>query len=450
VVRGNIFDGGTHGATITTGNSGGASGDAFNQVIGAPQYSNVQAHGGLAAVNPSAGVDTHLDWSAVAQPGDTFCARGYLWLAAATDAAQRVFVLLGPGATVVSAVWMWPDRLINVYAGFSTTLATTLTVPIPLQQWVRVEFRWTIDAAGDGTVETWLYLSANSSTHTEYAISAVIAWPNGKPEGVEWHLQRDGGYWYLDDVAIAPEKIGSISPEVSAPVGQVAESDVAQPVGRHKLRGIGRPVETDAAQPIARRKARALGQAVETDTATAAASRKLREIGAPAETDTAQPVSRRKTRMLGQAAQAETALPIASALVGMPVPLVVETDAALPITGGKVRAVGQAVEADTAAAITTARRLVLGQAVEADTAGAVASRKVHAVGQAVEVDIAPAIISTALGVAGDIEQALPIIPVLYVSRPMQAGPPHTHWSASTPRTRWAAGRPRIRWSSTAH
>ncbi|HUR74459.1 MAG TPA: hypothetical protein VMZ00_09285 [Sporichthya sp.] len=212
--RSNTFDGGTNTTTITTGNSGGVSGNAFNSVAGSPQFTNTQAFGGsgLAAFNPSSGVDTHLDWSSVAQPGDVFCVRLYMYLVSATTGSQRVFVALGPSSGVVSALWLFSDRILRLYAGFSTTLAAQLTTPIPTGQWVRVELRYTIDGSGNGTGEVWLYTNPNSATPADYAISSTLAWPSGKPTNAELHLQRDaGGYWFLDNAAIAEAKIGAVA-----------------------------------------------------------------------------------------------------------------------------------------------------------------------------------------------------------------------------------------------
>lgn len=210
VPRSNSFDGGSNGVTITTGNSGGASGDAYNAITGSPQYTNAQAYSGLAAFNPTSGADCHLDWTGVTQPGDVVCARFYMRLVSATSGSQRTFVMLGPGG-VVSALWLFTDRTLRLYLGFSTSVACQLTTPVPTGQWVRVEVRYTINVSGNGTAELWLYTNPASSTHTDYAISSTLAWPNGKPQALELHLQRDaGGYWYVDNAAIAANKIGAV------------------------------------------------------------------------------------------------------------------------------------------------------------------------------------------------------------------------------------------------
>ncbi|WP_433445724.1 hypothetical protein [Nonomuraea sp. CA-141351] len=211
--RVNTLEGGVSGTTITTGNSGGASGNAFNNIAGSPQYSSTQAYAsGLSAFNPSAGVDCHIDWTGVAQAGDVICARFYLYLVSAPAGAQRVFVLLGPGNAVVSALWMFSDRSLRLYLGFSTSVAAMLANPVPVGQWVRIEVRYTINALGNGTAELYLYTTPSSPFHTDYNSSGTLAWPGGKPQTTEFHLQRDaGGYWHMDGLAVGDSKIGPIA-----------------------------------------------------------------------------------------------------------------------------------------------------------------------------------------------------------------------------------------------
>lgn len=208
----NSFNAGTNGVTISTGNSGGSSGNAFNSIAGSPRFSNAQAFGGsgLSAFNPSSGVDCHMDWTGVSQTGDIFCARLYMYLVSAPSGLQRLFMLNGPSAQV-SGVWISNTRIIRLYLGFATSIVAPLTTPVPVGQWVRLEMRWTIDSSGNGTGEIWRYDDPDSAIATDYAISSVLSWPNGKPSGAEWHLQRDaGGYWHMDNIAVSNQRIGPV------------------------------------------------------------------------------------------------------------------------------------------------------------------------------------------------------------------------------------------------
>lgn len=182
-------------------------------------------------------------------------------------------------------------------------------------------------------------------------------------------------------------------------VGQATETDTAQPVARTKTRLVGQAVETDLAQPITRSKSRAVGQATEVDTALGVGRQRTRVVGQATETDLAQPVSRRHSRVLGQASEADLAQPVTrlgshQQAVGQ----ASETDLAQPIRAVKQRTVGQAAETCVAQPIGRRRTRTLGQPAETDTAQSIARRKTRTVGQSTETDAALAV--TRMGAAG--------------------------------------------------
>ncbi|SDI40694.1 hypothetical protein SAMN05421505_14916 [Sinosporangium album] len=476
-IRRNTFNGGTHGAAITTANSG-SSGNPFDSVVASPQYSNLRAAGpsGLSVVNPTAGVDTHLDWIGVAQSGDVFCARLYMYVVGYPAGVQRVFVLLGSGNVFVSAVWLFPAGQIAVFVDYSSTQAIITTQVVPLGQWIRVELRYTINAGGSGTVELWQYFDADSTVETEYLSSATLTWPGGKPSAAEFHLQRDaGGYWHLDNPAVAGFKLGPApyvrrggETDTAQPVtgrkvrliGQALEADLARPVTRRKVRFVGQAAETDTAQPVRVLKARLLGQAAEADAAYEILPKSGTPVRPAAELDLAQPISGRKVRLLGQAIETDLAQLIATQkvrLLGQAIEIdraepirgrstvrpAAETDLARPITGRKVRLIGQAAETGTARPINAQKARLLSPAPELDLVQPVIQRKVRVVGPAAEVDIARPVRAAGLGQVAEVDLALPITGLQYQPRPMKACPPRIAWSAVSPRTRWSAGSPRM-------
>ncbi|MFD8529427.1 hypothetical protein ACFV0L_18605 [Streptosporangium canum] len=208
--RTNNFDGGTNATAVTTVNSGGASGDAFTNVVGSPQYSNAVARSesGLSVVNAVAGSDTHVDWTNASPAEDVFSARLYIHRLGVLPGYKALIALIGPSG-VVSKSWIPSTGRVGVWTGAVTSQVLAAAVGVPVGQWTRVEYRYTINAAGNGTVEVWTYLDPESTTHDDYAISATVAWPGGKPRAAEFHLHRDANsYWHLDDVAIGPAKLG--------------------------------------------------------------------------------------------------------------------------------------------------------------------------------------------------------------------------------------------------
>ncbi|WP_214317056.1 hypothetical protein [Nonomuraea sediminis] len=220
--RTNNLNGGTNGTAITTGNSGGASGSPFTNVVGSPQFSNANPFGGsgLVATNGVAGADTHIDWQALGTVGDALYLRVYLYWAGAIGPAtfKPLMALLGPTG-VVSKVWMGNSTLkFRIATGGGTTAAVTGNAVMPVNQWVRLEFCYTIDSAGNGTSEMWTYLDPESAAHDDYVISPITAWPGGKPRTAEFHLWRDSGdagRWYMDELAVGPDKLGPAPSTVS-------------------------------------------------------------------------------------------------------------------------------------------------------------------------------------------------------------------------------------------
>lgn len=224
----------------------------------------------------------------------------------------------------------------------------------------------------------------------------------------------------------APWTISS-GPHIIA-VGQVTETDTAQPITRVKTKAIGQATETDLAQAISKKKTKAiglvtetdlaqpikwapkirrLGQATETDVPFAITAKKTKAIGQVTETDLAQAITRLKARALAQIIETDTAQPMSSGatvavgqatetdaaftirrLKTKAVGLVTETQTAFAFTHAKVKAIGLATESDTALPLTANKTRTLGLPVETDAALAITARKTVAVGQATETDLA--------------------------------------------------------------
>ncbi|MFC6581868.1 hypothetical protein [Planomonospora parontospora] len=389
-VRRNNFNGGSRGAVITVANSGGSSGDAFTSIVGSPRYTDTHftsIGGQLSAVNLTVDADTHLDWSDVAQPGNVFCVRLYMKLVTNVANPQRLFVLLGPTG-IVAGVWIFQDGFIAAYSGLADNYLTELTASVPVGTWVRVELRYTIAANGNGTVEMWLYRTADSSSHDSYVISPSTVWPGGKPETAEFHLRRDsGGYWLLDNLAVSDTKLGSAFPRLEGVVGQAVETDAArtvrrpvpastatetgtgQPVRRTKTRTVGSAAEAGTARSVARALARPVGRAAENDTVSGI--RWDLKIWTAAETGSAAPIQPTKTLPVSGAAETSGPQP-ARRSKARPLALLTEPATARPITAVKIRAARRVVELSAAQPAWQGPALVTPLGPATETASAVA------------------------------------------------------------------------------
>lgn len=121
---------------------------------------------------------------------------------------------------------------------------------------------------------------------------------------------------------------------LSATVGQVSETDLAQPIAVNpKRRLVNQIAETDLAQPLTHRKLRALGQASEAELAQSISVKKTKVLGQSSEADLAQALTHRKTKLLGQALEDDRVFAVGHAtLSGTAVPSLTE---AQMVAGGR-------------------------------------------------------------------------------------------------------------------
>lgn len=137
----NSFEGGTNGVAISTANSGGASGDAFNAATAGISYSNAYAlHGGtLSGAFTTDAATTFLSWYPGASPN--IAARAYYRFTTANSGGEfhliGVYEANGNGALLFRVSASNILRLYKNIAPTSNTWAPTTTMPTG--DWVRVE-----------------------------------------------------------------------------------------------------------------------------------------------------------------------------------------------------------------------------------------------------------------------------------------------------------------------
>jgi len=161
----NTFEGGSNGTTITTGNSGGASGDAFNLVnIGAGAaviYDNTHtAHGGLAmkCSSGTSGSLAYVEWDPSAS--SNFYGRFYIYIAANGAVGDWYY---DGGSSGADKAIITTDASNHICLQDSTGLPVqaTSTSTMALSTWHRIEFH-IICSTTVGQMEAKLFLGANS------------------------------------------------------------------------------------------------------------------------------------------------------------------------------------------------------------------------------------------------------------------------------------------------
>lgn len=207
----NTFEGGTNGTTITTGNSGGTSGHAFDLATvtnGTLVFSNTQAAHGTLSANMSttvAGGVAWVGWNSFA-PTTTFYGRCNIYLTALPNVTDAVFQHKGSSSSSAGNIQInTSGQLVGQTPSFAN--AFTFTSVIPLNTWIRVEWFLSAGIAGTGSLTVNYYNSKDSTVITESQRDQTFAWggTNGVAE-IDWgwtNTHPSQPSMFLDDFDIS-------------------------------------------------------------------------------------------------------------------------------------------------------------------------------------------------------------------------------------------------------
>ena len=210
-VKANTAEGGSSGTTVTTGNSGGGSGDAFASVTlvagGTAQFSNTHAHGGTLSyklANTAAAENVRLNYSGLTQIA-TYYARCYIYLTANPVGNNPIMVFWSAIDNTEYYVNINSSGHLQIQDGSAVATHTT-TATITLNAWVRVEAMCT-GSATVGQRELKLFNSPESTTPTETLTSAATLNTSGNLKEVDFGAMIAGdpsiGPLWFDDLAVA-------------------------------------------------------------------------------------------------------------------------------------------------------------------------------------------------------------------------------------------------------
>lgn len=162
----NSFEGGTDGVTITSGNSGGSSGDAFSNMSGSPAFSATHRHvGTLAMACVDAASEMDARWNFGPDTGNVYF-RTHIYLTAYPTTQNLWFIDCDGGAALgfnTTLVVRSSDHCIGGAVQASLNAGLTGTTVVPLNQFVRVELR-VLASTTVGEIEWRLYTSVDSTT----------------------------------------------------------------------------------------------------------------------------------------------------------------------------------------------------------------------------------------------------------------------------------------------
>lgn len=269
----NTGEGGTNTTAVTTGNSGGASGNAWDVVstggTGSITYDNTHARGSLAykLVGDTASVQYLTRTTSIGTLGEAW-GRFYLYMTALPASALGLVRVRVAGVQSMR-LQMNTAGQIEVRKNSGNTQIGSVATACATGQFVRVE--WHLKATTtNAALECRLYNTADSTTPTDSFSSTTetLTSANFDEINLGHHNATTPGTIWIDDTAVSTN--GWIGPSVAA-LDQAIETDTAQtltPANTGTVL-IDQAVETDTAQTLTpiQPLVVALPQAVETDTA---------------------------------------------------------------------------------------------------------------------------------------------------------------------------------------
>jgi hypothetical protein len=206
------FEGGTSGTTVTTGNSGGISGNAFDAVnIGAGgvcAYSNTYAaHGQLSCQVSTISNAVACGWNTSIGTPTQIWFRIYLYFTAAPTAADtRFFTVTNTGGTGQARFSISASSKFETLNNTGIVINAT-TNSVPVNKWIRVE-GMAIMSATVGQTQLSVYLDgADAATPTETITSAATQ--NTLSGTLQSYLFGPGsgtvnvGPYWIDDIGVS-------------------------------------------------------------------------------------------------------------------------------------------------------------------------------------------------------------------------------------------------------
>src|SRR5438128_6709683 len=156
----NSFEGGSDGTTITTANSGGASGTAFDTITGdVTQFSNVlPAHGTLGGrcASRATAAKANLQWVAAHGNLAVEAGRCYFAMDAAPTTNCECVVLQDSGLVTKAQIRILTDRTWKLVGTGASAAGSALALN------TQYRFEWKYDTAG-ATVTANLYLGDSTT-----------------------------------------------------------------------------------------------------------------------------------------------------------------------------------------------------------------------------------------------------------------------------------------------
>jgi hypothetical protein len=199
----NSFEGGTNGTTITTGNSGGASGNAFDAVTGSPTFSSTHAaHGTLSCSVSVSSSSATVAWNASLGSQAQVWFREYFYIPSNPGGTIYLTSFTQAGVSTCASLMMLSTGQLAVWDNTSTAQITS-TESVPLNQWFRVE-GFVVGNASTGQLALNIYNQMDSVNPTETHQTAANLNTFGTINKVNFGAPVSTTFsYYLDDIGVS-------------------------------------------------------------------------------------------------------------------------------------------------------------------------------------------------------------------------------------------------------
>lgn len=164
----NSFEGGTNTTAISAANSGAASGNAFDAIVGtAPTFSSTHASHGLLGMAPVTTAQSMVSWTTSIGTPTELWSRCYIFITAAASTNMPFIYYRDSGnAANLSGVRVNTGALTIGISANAFTNAVNFTNALTASSWARVELHSLI-SGGNLTCDGRLFLTPDSNTPTE-------------------------------------------------------------------------------------------------------------------------------------------------------------------------------------------------------------------------------------------------------------------------------------------
>lgn len=212
----NSFEGGTNTTVITTGNGGGASGNAFDSIGGSPTFSSTQAaHGSLSCEVSVSSSTAYVAWTTSLGSQATVYFRQYFYIPSNPSGTIYLTKFTQPGIVTCASVMLEASGQLAFWDTNGTARITS-TESVPLNAWFRIE-GFVTGNASTGQLALNIYNSMDSRVVTETHTSAATLNTFGTISGFDAGLPTSTTFTYwLDDIGLSTQ--GFLGPVGSPPL----------------------------------------------------------------------------------------------------------------------------------------------------------------------------------------------------------------------------------------